>query len=194
MDKRQYTSHIQQGVNRLDYRNILVDTTLQKPQYIALLLDFIHKTDSEAANHAARLLELTVKKQWQVLLPYLNQFSGILTALRQDASIRACAKMIEICCVNDYIKQDKDLKETLRLTDKERFIEVSFDWMIADKSIAIQAHSMYSLYLLGLEFDWIHSELALLIGRKLPLGSAGFQNRAKKILKSIETKKLLKLY
>ena len=99
MDKSDYIKHITQGVNRLAYRELLVETTLENPEYIKLLIDLIDETHLKEANHAARLLELVVKKKKQLILPYLDRFSGMAARLDQDASIRASAKIIEICCL-----------------------------------------------------------------------------------------------
>ena len=65
--------------------------------------------------------------------------------------------------------------------------------MILNKSIAIQAHSMYALYLLGIKYNWIHPELALIIEKDIPNGSTGYKNRGRKVLKAIETNTRLKL-
>lgn len=194
MNSSKYRHYVRQGVNRLEYRSLLVDTTINHPDYVQILLELINNTNEKASGHAARLLELSVKKQPSLILEHLAGFSELLSRIHLDAPVRSCAKIIEICCFECYVKNNQRVKDSLNSTYLERFTEVSFDWMIANKAIAIHAHSMYSLYLLGQQFQWIHPELTLLINKKLPTGSVGFQNRGKKILKAIKSNKLLKLY
>ncbi len=194
MNKQQFCSLIVEGKYRWENRELLVGAAIHNQDLIVALLENMSKVNEKESVYSARILELAVKKDKKILIDQLDLFCEFLNFLKFDGSIRASAKIIEIFCVEYFVKYNPQFTQLLTNTILEKFTEVSFDWMIADKSIAIQAHSMYSLYLLGLEFDWIHSELVMHIDRKLPMGSAGFQNRGKKILKAIETKKLLKLY
>ncbi len=194
MDNQRFSSLIVEGKYRWENRELLVSSAVSSQVLILTLLENMQKVNEKESVYSARILELAIKKDKKVLLAHLDKFCHLLKSLQFDGSIRAAAKIIEIYCVEYYIKYNPQFTQVLTNSILEQFTEVSFDWMIADKSIAIQAHSMYSLYLLGHEFDWIHPELVLLIDRKLPTGSVGFQNRGKKILKAIKTKKLLKLY
>ena len=58
--------------------------------------------------------------------------------------------------------------------------------MISDEKIAPKAYSMNSLYLLGIEYDWIHPELAMILERDFQMQSSGFKARARHILKKIK--------
>lgn len=64
-------------------------------------------------------------------------------------------------------------------------IEACFDWMISDEKVAIHAYSMQILFILGKEYNWIHTELKQILIDNMTFGSKGYIVRAKKILKAI---------
>ncbi len=194
MDKQQFNSLIIEGKYRWGNRELLVNSAINNQDFIFALLENIEKVNEKESVYSARILELAVKKNEKVLLPYLDNFCGLLKQVVFDGSVRACAKIIEIFCVEYFIKHNPLFIEKVSDDNLELFTEISFDWMITDRAIAIQAHSMYSLYLLGNKFDWIHNELIQVINKRLPTGSTGYKNRGKKIIKAIDTNLLLKLY
>ena len=72
---------------------------------------------------------------------------------------------------------------------REKITEACFDWMINEEKVAPKAYGMNALYLLGLEFDWIHPELQIILERDFSLQSAAFKARARHILKKLNKKK-----
>jgi hypothetical protein len=75
------------------------------------------------------------------------------------------------------------------LNEDERKIitECCFDWLITDQKVACQAPAMECLYYLGWDEDkeWIYPELINILTENAPHKSAGYQARARKILKRI---------
>ncbi len=182
-----------------DYNNRLamVQHVLQHKECVVILLLHMNKVDDENSNFSARILELTCKKDLTVILPHLNTFCQLLPKLKLDGVTRASIKIIELLTIEYFIKRNLTYTDRLSYAHLEQFSETCFDCMIADRTIAIQAHSMYSLYLLGTKFEWIHFELKENINKKLPnTNSIGYQNRGKKIIDAIldQSGKLLKLY
>lgn len=194
MDREQFITLLS-GDNR-DYRNRIpiANTVLENPEWIQILLEQMSEVANKNSAFAARILELTCKQNLKVILPYIAGFKNLIPSLKLDGSIRASAKIIELLCIEYFIKFNAIYLDSLTDTYLEQFTESCFDWMITDKATAIQAHSMYALYLLGTTFDWIHPELIETINRSLPYGSIGYQNRGKKVIQAIETGALLKLY
>lgn len=194
MDKERFNKLIVEGGYRWEHRDLLVSASLANNELIIELLENIARVDAKDSVYSARILELSVKKNLDVVLPNLEQFCGLLRHIKRDGSLRACAKIIELLCIAYFVKYKPTV--IAHLDDKilETFTEVGFDWMITDKAIAIQAHAMYSLYLLGHKFDWIHDELVLVINQHLPDGSIGYKNRGRKVIRAIQTGTLLKLY
>ena len=193
MDKKSYMQILASGVRDYDNRPLLTEATLKNPTWVLILLENISDIENKDSHFSARILELTCKNKLSIVLPYLDHFVKILSSLELDGSIRASAKIIELLCVEYFIKYTPQYIEKLNVEYLELFTENCFDWMISDKAIAIQAHSMYSLYLLGEKFEWIHTELIENIEKNLPTGSTGYQNRGRKIIKAITTNKLFKL-
>ena len=185
LDKKSRKSH--------DVESLLSAVANNRDHVLTLIFAIGHVDDIDS-KYAARILELAMKSDSKVLLPYLDNFCALIKSVKLEASIRACAKMIELLCVEYFVKHNSIYINCLTNVRLEQFIESCFDWMITDKATAIQAHSMYSLYLMGTIFDWIHPELIETINKNLPSGTIGFQNRGKKIIRAVESDTLLKLY
>ena len=194
MDKQEFIA-VLSGDDR-DYRNRIpiVHVVLENSQWILLLFEKMSEINDKSSAFSARILELACKQDLKVILAYLDDFSDLIPNLILDGSVRASAKIIELLTVEYFIKINPLYLDSLTDTHLERFTEVCFDWMISEKAVAIQAHSMYALYLLGHKLDWIHPELTEIIHKSLPYGSIGYQNRGKKVMLAIETGTLLKLY
>jgi len=193
MDKAKFIQVLASDSRDYANRPLLTDAVLTHNDWVLILLDNMSAIQDENSNFSARVLELAAKKDLSIILPYLDVFSDLLPKLLLDGSSRASAKIIEMLSVQYFIKNNSTYIMNLSIECLERFTECCFDWMITNRATAIQAHSMYALYLLGLKFDWIHPELILQIERNLPNGSTGYKNRGRKIIRAINTKKLLKL-
>lgn len=193
MNKEQFNKLLAEGSNKWENRELLITTVLTNQDLIAELLKHMKRVHEKNSAYAARILELVVKKDNKVILPFLGEFTSLLNQLKFDGAVRASAKLIEILCSHCFVKLNPIFIDKLTNETLELFAEVCFDWMITDRATAIQAHSMYSLYLLGDKFDWIHDELVLVIDRNLPNKSIGYQNRGKKIIKAIKTNTFYKL-
>ncbi len=194
MDKIKFIQILKSDSKLLKHRTILVDAVLNNHDWLVVLLNDISNTNDKQSNFSARILELVCKQgNLELIIPYLDKFSLLLPKIKFEGVIRSSAKIIELLTVNYFIKKDPLYIKKINSRHLEQFTESCFDWMISNKSIAIQAHSMYSLYLLGTKFDWIHPELALIIEKDIPIGSTGYKNRGRKVLKAIETKTRLKL-
>lgn len=193
MKKEQFNLLLAEGSNKWENRELLVTTVLANQEFIIELLENTKRVNEKNSAYAARILELVVKKDNKILLPFIDGFTSLLKELKFDGSVRASAKLIEVLCVHYFVKLNPVFIEKLTDETLELFTEVCFDWMITDKATAIQAHSMYALYLLGDKFDWIHNELVLIIDRNLSTKSIGYQNRGKKIINAIKTDTFFKL-
>ncbi len=193
MDKKLFIKTLNKGTNKLELRNLLIDSCLKNPAYISILLENTRQVDDKNATFSARILELTCKKNLAIIIPYLDEFCDTTPLLRKEASIRACAKIYELLMVAKFTKNDTLFKNSINNLYEEKIIETSFDWMISNQPTAIQAYTMHSLYLLGTKYDWIHPELVLILEKNIPTGSIGLVNRARKIIKAIQTKKRFKL-
>ncbi len=197
MDKARFIETLHSDSRDYNDRKLLVNAILQRNEWVEILLEDIKEVDNKQSNLSIRILELACKVDLLLILPYLDEFCILLPTIKFDGVTRSSAKLIELLMIHYFIKKDATYLYELNNLHLEQFAESCFDWMIADRAIAIQAHSMYSLYLLGTKFNWIHTELKDNILRKLPITSSmGYQNRGKKIIDAIlnTSEKLLTLY
>lgn len=194
MDKAHFIKILKRDARDYSNRPILVDSILKNPDWIEILLEDITESEQNELDFNARILELLCKSDSKLILPYLDIFISVISNLKKPASIRASAKIIELLMVEYFVKFNPIYHEKINNQDLEKLTECCFDWILTNKSTAIQAHSMYCLYLLGSEFDWIHAELIQNLEKNIQFGSTGYQNRAMKIINAIKTNKLLKLY
>jgi len=193
MDKKLFIETLNKGTHKLKLRKLLIASCLKNPSYIPILLKNIQQVDDKNSTFSTRILELACKENLAIIIPYLDEFCKTLKLLKQEASIRACAKICELLMVANFTNHDKTYIASINHSHQEKIIETGFDWMISNQPTAIQAYTMHSLYLLGLKHDWIHPELVLILERAIPTGSIGLVNRARKIIKAIQAKKMFKL-
>ena len=195
MDKELFIETLNKGTTKLELRNLLINSCLKNPSYLAILLENAQQVDDKNSTFSARILELTCKKKIAIIIPHLNEFCEMLKLLKQAASIRACAKICELLMLEYFSNKNIYFKNMISNLHEEKIIASGFDWMIDNQSTAIQAYTMHTLYLLGTKtkHDWIHPELALIIEKNIPSGSVGLVNRGRKVIKAIQTKTELKL-
>jgi hypothetical protein len=145
-------------------------------------------TEDKVSCKAAWILEFVLAEDLYAVIPYLDDFTLNLSKIKFDSAIRPIAKICEYLAKAYYSKEPNPLKTMLSAQHKERIIECSFDWMINDEKVAAKAYSMNTLYLFGKDYHWIHPELSQILEQDYPNQSAGFQARAKHILKTINKK------
>jgi len=103
-------------------------------------------------------------------LPHLEIFTKNLNKLHFNGSVRACQNI-------------------LTKSQIDTIIEVCFDWLITPQKIAVKAYTMNTLYLFGLQTDWIHPNLKEIIKKDIIQQSKGCEARGKKILHLIDHRK-----
>jgi|GEM_PF-5361805 len=192
MHKADFIKAVQKKQRDPKLQDTLIDTCLQTPDLVYVLLEEMLGTH-ENASYFARILEMTVKTQPVIIVNYLAEFTQVLPLVKDDTTTRSCAKICEIIMIQYELKKDSRFLTALLPEHRELMINACFDWKINDRAVAIQVHAMYSLYLLGFTYAWIHPSVVMLIEKNIPHGSTGYQNRGRKVIKAIETKKLYKL-
>ena len=193
MDKQQFLDILDLDFQKLKYRDQLVNACLMNTTWASLLLANMKNINNEKSNFSARILELSCKENLAIIIPYLNTFCELLNKVKLNGVIRVCSKICELLMIEYFIKNNHKFIYSITNGHLEKIIEAGFIWMITDQQIAIQVYTMQTLYLLGIKYDWIYDELAIVIERNIPSGSTGYQNRGRKILKAIETGIFIKL-
>ncbi|MCO4821722.1 MAG: adenylosuccinate lyase [Flavobacteriaceae bacterium] len=175
-----YVNHSRE--NRKKYAHLIIG----QPELIPLVLDILFKVDDKVSCRAGWLLEFVAREDLDVILPHLDRITEEMPKVHLDSAVRPVAKICEYLIEAYYHKLPNKTKLALNAVHKERFIELSFDYMITDQKIAAKAYSMNSLYLLGKENQWIHPELIMILERDFNSSSAAFKARARQLLKKLK--------
>ncbi len=159
---------------------------IEHPETIPELIDYVYlEKQKEITHKAAWVLEFVVIENPSLLYNHLDLFFERITFPKKEQTVRPLANIAEKLCLAHYKASKKHSKPPLTAAHKEILTEACFDWIIEDKKVACTARAMTCLYLLGTEIEWIHPELKVILTQKLPSGSAGYKNRAQKIIEKI---------
>lgn len=179
-----YVNHSRE--KRLYYSNLV----LSNPDLIPKLLEILFMVDDKISPRAAWVLEFMCSSKITSFVPYLDTFTENIHKVHLDSAVRPVAKICELLAKAYTSKTNIYIKNNLTDKHKEHIIETCFDYMINDNKVAAKAYGMTTLFMLGKDFDWVHSELALILKRDFQLQSAAYKARARQILKKI--KKIMK--
>ena len=170
-------------INREKASNIV----LQNPKLVKNLVEFTFDVDNKLSIKAAWVLEwICTHHGIENILRYLDAFTEKLAQVHFDSAIRPCAKICEQLATAYASKTDNEVKQKLTKQQIDLIIETGFDWLITDQKIAVKAYTMNTLYLLGLQKDWVHPELEYIIRTKVIHESKGCKARGKKIMSLIQ--------
>lgn len=168
-------------------RQRIANIVLEQPFLFEELVTITFWIDKKISIKAAWVLEwICTHQNLDFILPYLNEFTSKISSLKFDSAIRPCAKICEYLATAYYAKSANKTKETLTLVHIDAIVETGFDWLITPQKIAVRAYTMNTLYLFGLEKEWIHPELKHLIETKIIHESKGTKARGKHVIKLIE--------
>ncbi|NND15922.1 MAG: adenylosuccinate lyase [Eudoraea sp.] len=154
----------------------------KNPEAISILLDMIFADEEEFGLIGGWTLDLALQEDLCLILPYLDQYCEGIVRLKNESAIRSMSKISATLMEMFYHRQDSKVQSYIKPIHKETMAEVCFDWLIGEHKVAAKVFSMSSLYELGKEFDWIHSELKVILERGFEQGSAGYRSRARKVL------------
>lgn len=172
--------------NRERVANIVYNNQYLFKHLVSLTFEVENKTSIKAA----WILEWVCthgKLDW--IIPHLDAFTQNISRLQFDSAIRPCAKICEYIATAYTSKEKNEFQSLLTTEHIDTIIETGFDWLITPQKIAVRAYTMTSLYLFGLQKNWVHPELEHLINTKIIKESAGCKARGNKILKLIISKK-----
>lgn len=171
-------------------RNKAATIVWDNPELFADLYAMAFEIDNKDSIKAAWVLEwICTHKSLELILPHLDSFTKNIKNVHFDSAKRPCAKICEHLAIAYSSKEDNLVKQTLTEKHIEQIVETGFDWLIGQEKIAVKAYTMQTLYLFGLQTDWIHPELEHIIRTKVIHESKGCTSRGKKILALIEKHK-----
>ena len=158
---------------------------LNHPESFQEVLEIGFENHPELSHRAWWAFEFACLERLDLLYPHFDYFFQNLGSVKGDSSVRPIAHISEVIVLHYYKKKDETLQKIFLQKHKESLTEVCFDWLITDQKVACQARAMLCLYYLGKELNWIHNELKVILERNIPMGSAGYKNRAAKILSAL---------
>jgi hypothetical protein len=159
----------------------IAELVLQDETNFLPLLEITLNHNDHISVKAAWVFELVCTKKMTWLYNYLDVFTANIKDVHFDSAVRPLSKICQLL----IIKNDKTPINNLTETHKEHIFEACFDWMISDHKVAIKAYSMYTLFLLGKQYDWIHEELKLIILKNIDSESKAYKSRGKITLEQI---------
>ncbi|QQX75737.1 MULTISPECIES: adenylosuccinate lyase [Aequorivita] len=159
----------------------------KKTHYVRETLQWCFAEDSELLVQSAWVLEIICEYKAKNFFKYMHLFFEKLPTIKNDSALRSCAKICEMLCHYHFMKSCGVFYEVLNKNERKIITECCFDWLITDQKVACQAPAMQCLYYLGWDNDkiWIYPELRDILITNAPHKSAGYQARARKILKKI---------
>lgn len=147
------------------------------PELLAVALNVADKNHHKAC----WILELVLEKKINWLKEFLPQFCSTLPLYKHEGAIRSISKI----CMFSVQNHLKERSGFLSDEQSQQITEACFDWLITDAKVAIKAHAMRALYIIGKSQDWIYPELEVILAQGFPQHSAGYQAAAKDILRKI---------
>jgi len=173
-------------------RNYVANIVLEQPKLFKHLVNITFFVDNAVSIKAAWILEwICTHYNLEILLPHLNKFTKNIHLLTFDSAIRPCAKICEHLAVTYTSKENNIVKKSLTKTHIDLIIETGFDWLITPQKIAVRAYTMTTLYLFGLQKEWVLLELEHLISTKIIHESKGCKARGNYILGLIRKNRIL---
>ena len=160
----------------------LVSELILQPELTKALFNEILLEDKEGTFNASWTFDHLMRQKLVYLLPILDEFLEGMVALKSESCIRPMTHVCEMITEAYFKKKDPVFTKNISDQQLEKIMTACFDWLISDMNMAPKVFSMTSLFYLGMKFDWVHPELRLILEDTFGSGTAGYQNRAKKIL------------
>ena len=145
------------------------------------------RPESGVSHQACWSLEQSFLLQEEACYPFLKEICELYTQNINSSGMRPLCKISGILTKKYYSNKDNPIKKILHQPMREKIVEGCFQELISTDRTANMAYSVYSLYELGKEFDWIYPELIPVLQQKLQENYGnGFKSSARRILAKIE--------
>lgn len=189
MNKDFLVSALQSMENaKRENRNTVANIVYNNKELFKHLVSLTFEVDDKISIKAAWILEwICTHGNLRWMLPHLEEFTQNISRLRFDSAIRPCAKICEHIATAYTSKNENEFKTTLTIAQIDNIVETGFDWLMTPQKIAVRAYTMNTLYLFGLQKNWIHPELEHLITTKIIKESKGCKARGTFILSQIKS-------
>lgn len=141
------------------------------------LIAFIKKTDEKTQVSLICVLDIIIEDYPEYLNNCFNDFIIFQQQTTNETCKRSTSRIIyHILKYNSKIFTNKQ---------KEKLIEIHFNWLISKSLVATRVNCLSILFELRNQAEWITTELAAIIEQQILLQEHSFISRAKKILTKI---------
>ena len=175
MDSKELKKSILNSRNKTQW-NWIVDSVVDEPVLYRSLVQYALSGDYTITLRASWLMDKIAEKEPGIVMT-CNAIEKIIEKLPSESNfsvIRACLRMLS--------------RYELVIDNCVELVDSCFKWLKnPGVPIAVKVHSMQLLYYFTLPEPELKNELTIIIEDQLPIGSAGFVSRGKKILKQLKT-------
>lgn len=183
-DKKKMISALDNMENpKRENRQTVANIVYNNQDIFKHLVSLTFEVENKTSIKAAWILEWVCthgKLDW--IIPHLDVFTQNISRVQFDSAIRPCAKICEHIATAYTSKKENEFQCALTAEHIDTIIETGFDWLITPQKIAVRVYTMTTLYLFGLQKDWVHSELKHIISSKIIKESAACKARGNKVL------------
>lgn len=187
MDKRGLMIRINSIKNaKRIYRDQGAEFIIDHPESFPILLEMIFENQGKIAIKSSWVFELACLENIDFMTDHLDYFTENLNRIKEESILRPLSKVCYTIVNTCQSGSNHNINKLISQKNKLQIVEANFDWLIEDHKVATQVFAMDTLYLLGLEIDWIHKELKMVLEQNIIKGSSGFQVRGKRVLKKLD--------
>lgn len=161
------------GDSSKNLAELTVNMVIEKPELIEPLLELSFSASEPWSQRASRVVSICCCRFPEMLKPHVSGIINHLRKLESDGPLR------------NFLKIFSEIPLNLSNRNKSILLNLCFDYLAGNYSIAVKAYSMDVLYHLSAEIPEIKNELGVLIETQMPEFSVGLKSRGKKILKKL---------
>lgn len=153
----------------------LATYVLLHPEEINPLMSVYFHSDYRITQRTSWILSHIADENMSLLIPFLPRMVDQLKKTSSQAVKRNTIRIFQLITIPEHLEGE--------------VADICFSFLQnPNEAIAIRVFSMTVLYHISTSYPELQNELAYIIEEHMPYGSAGFQSRGRKILKSIRNK------
>jgi len=165
-------------------RQNAADYVLANPEVLDDFMTICFEYENPDHYKACWAMELIAYQKLEWFREYLPLICSKSKLLTNESAIRPIAKVIFLLLESHY--KETENKIIFNELQRQDMIELNFDWLITNCKVAAKVYAMRCLYLLGKEYDWIHTELQTILFKDFSTHTAAYKAVSKHILKKIK--------
>lgn len=168
---QQVIAHL--GDSSKNLAELTANIVIENPALIEPLLEISFTGTEPWSQRASRVISICCCRFPEMLKPHVSRIIPNLSKLKSEGPLR------------NFLKIFSSVPLNLSNRNKSILLNLCFDYLAGNYSIAVKAYSMEVLYQLSTEIPEIRNELYHLIETQMPDFSVGLKSRGRRILKKL---------